>query len=453
MSEPAPPFGKGKTTVKAFNCRSCGGRVQLRATGISVTAVCEHCHCVIDAADPDLKVIQRAEAAYVKSDLPIGIRGELFGVSWEIIGYVRKAVAGTIYRWDEYLLFNPWHGFRFLSKSSHHWTFFKRLNEHVQGIGPNRVTAQGRSFSLFNRDIARVEAVKGEFYWRIKVGDESHTSDYINPPFMLSKDETMDETNVSLGVYVPHKDIAKAFGARISSPLSVGACQPAPFERSVSKIMNVAALSFTAAIIIQAVSMIVLPHHQILNISDTSIMPAVPEVSDTGTGSWSDNISAPEVRGETLSTELFELKSPGAVRISSEAVLDNAWAELSLSMVNEKTGHVYAIRQGLEHYYGVSDGERWSEGSNKAESFLSRVPAGTYRLLIDADSDLLAKSKKLSFTLKLEHGVTDWSNLLMSLLMIGFFPAYVIARRFSFESARWSDSSYSPSGALKEDEE
>jgi hypothetical protein len=452
MSEPAQTFGKRQKTLKAFNCPTCGGTIRLRAAGISITAACEHCRTLIDAADPNLRILQQAETSAVPSDLDIGTRAELFGITWEVIGYVRKAVSGTIYRWDEYLLFNPWHGFRFLSKSAGHWTFFKRMNAHIPGIGRrNQVTANGRTFNLFNRDIARVEAVKGEFYWRLKTGDESRASDYINAPYMLSCDETDDELNVSLGVYVKPQEIEKAFAVRVPQPQGIGACQPPPFRYNAGNIMKVAGLALAAALIIQVVSLIGGHHEQVLAIEGQPVQPAVTAASSLATGTWSDTSTGQpaDTGGETLSTEPFRLSRDGTVRIRTETTLNNAWAEFSLSLVNEKTGQVYALRQGLEHYYGVSGGESWSEGSNHAESYLSHVPAGDYRLLIDADSDVLSKHEPLSFSLILDRGVTDWSNLWASLLLIAAFPTYVIGRRFMFESARWSDSAYSPAGGLK----
>ena len=103
-------------SVNAFNCPSCGGPIALRAGGISVNAVCGQCSAIIDAADPNLRVLQAAEANTIFPDIPIGSRGELAGIQWEVIGYVRKAVAGTVYAWEEYLLWSQAIGFRWLMK-------------------------------------------------------------------------------------------------------------------------------------------------------------------------------------------------------------------------------------------------------------------------------------------------------------------------------------------------
>jgi hypothetical protein len=199
-------------SVRAFQCPGCGGPIELRAVGISVTAVCRQCSSVIDTANPDLRVIQTARQAAVSTDIEIGSRGELYGVLWEVIGYARKSVKGTIYGWDEYLLFNPWQGFRFLSQLDGHWTFFKRVNAAIDRIGRrNSLTYNDKTYSVFNKDYVIVDSVQGEFYWRVKAGDESYAADYIHPPYMLSSEETNDEVNISLGVYVEKAVLRKAF--------------------------------------------------------------------------------------------------------------------------------------------------------------------------------------------------------------------------------------------------
>src|SRR5690606_924595 len=58
----------------------------------------------------------KAERARRQSVLPLHIRGEFEGQTWEIVGIVwREVVAdGSVYPWQEFLLFNPYAGYRWL---------------------------------------------------------------------------------------------------------------------------------------------------------------------------------------------------------------------------------------------------------------------------------------------------------------------------------------------------
>ena len=53
---PAPP----PSTVRALSCPNCGGIVNVRAQGLTVSVLCEHCGSTLDATSPDLQVIARA---------------------------------------------------------------------------------------------------------------------------------------------------------------------------------------------------------------------------------------------------------------------------------------------------------------------------------------------------------------------------------------------------------
>jgi hypothetical protein len=117
-----------------FDCPNCGGQLQLRAPGASLVIVCAHCGSALDAKDPRHKKLSEHEAnvkAMPPPTIPIGRRGTIDGVQWEHIGYLRRRVLyyGVSYHWSEYLLYNPYHGFRWLVESDGHWMFLKTINQ------------------------------------------------------------------------------------------------------------------------------------------------------------------------------------------------------------------------------------------------------------------------------------------------------------------------------------
>lgn len=111
-----------------FDCTACGGPLTLRAVGISETLACPHCGAVLDARDPRHQVLAKYR---VKLGAPlkiqIGTRGTLRGDELEVVGHQRRAVRywGVIYSWEEYLLWNPYKGFRWMVESNGHWLLLK----------------------------------------------------------------------------------------------------------------------------------------------------------------------------------------------------------------------------------------------------------------------------------------------------------------------------------------
>ena len=126
MSIGTPPLpGPPKPQARALNCPKCGAAITLRSFGQAETVVCGSCHSILDAKDPNLAILQQFEAATHAATplIPLGTRGKLRGMDYEVIGFQRRdiEVEEIIYYWQEYLLFNPYKGFRYLSEYNGHW--------------------------------------------------------------------------------------------------------------------------------------------------------------------------------------------------------------------------------------------------------------------------------------------------------------------------------------------
>lgn len=117
--------------TQAFNCPACGGQLVIRAPGRSLAIACEHCGTVLDAKDErHEKLSAHGQALAVRPLIPIGRRGTLRGEEMEVVGFMRRSVNyyGVHYEWSEYLLHNPYKGFRWLLESNGHWTYLKPLD-------------------------------------------------------------------------------------------------------------------------------------------------------------------------------------------------------------------------------------------------------------------------------------------------------------------------------------
>ena len=112
--------------AETIKCLSCGGPIALHSFGARQRVVCPHCGSTLAPADSGaLTLLAAASRKHQPSVLPLHARGTLAGLEWEIIGicWRRCVVDGIAYPWQEFLLFNPWHGVRWLiySNSDGHW--------------------------------------------------------------------------------------------------------------------------------------------------------------------------------------------------------------------------------------------------------------------------------------------------------------------------------------------
>ena len=133
------------------------------------------------------------------------------------------------------MLFNPYLGFRYLTEYNGHWndvTTVRELPVARQRRDAARACASAtRLFTHFQHATARTDFVLGEFPWRVQVGEEVTTDDYVAPPYMLSSEGTDDERTWSLGTYTDPRQIWEAFQLPGTPPEPIGvfANQPNPY--------------------------------------------------------------------------------------------------------------------------------------------------------------------------------------------------------------------------------
>lgn len=118
--------------MRKFDCPKCGGSLTLRAEGVTRTLACQYCGAPLDMRDPRMELVGRYYSKLVPPPtLPIGARGVIRGEELEIVGYQRKRVRyyGVDYDWGEYLLWNPYRGFRWLVESNGHWLLARTVQD------------------------------------------------------------------------------------------------------------------------------------------------------------------------------------------------------------------------------------------------------------------------------------------------------------------------------------
>lgn len=203
-----------------IKCPNCGGTIQANAPKRSERVGCPYCGAVSDIALQ--RVVQMQDAARSAVEIPLGSRGGLNGHDWVVCGYCERSTnfEGERFSWQEYLLWGPGFGFRWLVKDESTWMWVDPINTAELDLRamPNQVGYQGRSFSLRNTQMARCDYVLGEFFWKVKIGETVENHDFINGSDVVASEFTGDEVNWSLCVPIPWSVIATAFNLPLDGP-------------------------------------------------------------------------------------------------------------------------------------------------------------------------------------------------------------------------------------------
>jgi transcription elongation factor Elf1 len=417
--------------VKAFNCPSCGASLKIRAVGQTLVVACDTCDSIIDIKDENYQVIDRyTKRVNIIPTIPLGTRGKICDETYEVIGYMQRSDSTGAYTWSEYLLFNPFKGFRWLMEAYGHWNFITMTRNKPSVHGHSAVFAS-EQYELYFEGISKVTYVLGEFYWRVKVGSISGVRDFISPPHVLSEEKDDDEVMWSVGEYLEPEEIKRGFGIAGSLPVRKGVApnQPSPFAATGVKMATLMACFAGALCLVQFFTLVLSSNKEVLS-HDYEYDPNKP--------------------GQVIATEKFDLPSwRSDLEIDLQSPVENNWLAIESALINDKTGAAYYFDQGVEHYSGVEDGESWAEGSHSSDVVISSVPAGTYYLTLEPTSGGLPPGQY--FEVRVIRGVPLWSNFLWSFVLILIMPAIALWRRRSFEVSRWSDSDFSPYGQQEEE--
>jgi len=336
-----------KTAVSGLNCPSCGAPLNLSAAGHSLSVVCAQCRSILDAKDPNLQVLEKFEAKQsIQPVIPLGTRGKIEGAEYTIIGFqVRSTdVDDMPDSWDEYLLFNRYKGFRYLTLYNGHWNYVKTVPaspERIQVGKKPGAKLMGHTYVMFDTALATTTYVLGEFPWRVHVGEKNGTKDFISVPRILSCEISEQETVWSLGEYMTGAQVWLAFHLPGQPPPAQGifANQPAPYAGQASSMWRVC-LNLLSAVILLAIIVYMVAGQESVFQHQYSYAPrAGAEAS--------------------FVTDTFEVKGhPSNVEVSLHTNLRNNWAYFSLALINESTGQGYDFGREVSYYKGDD-----SEGS------------------------------------------------------------------------------------------
>lgn len=448
---PHPPIA-----TQALSCPSCGAGLTLRLPDQSMRVTCDACSSLLDASHGVLNFLSTLPKAQRRLRLPPGTEGTLKGLSLTSVGYMGRycQVEGSIYRWDEYLLYAADKGFFWLIESDGHFSFVSPLNAaEVAGL-ETTVLYKEQSFKRFQEVTATVEVVRGEFYWKVRAGEKVLSADYVNAPLLLSKEVafyqdaiepqlTSSELAWSVGEYISPEAVWEGFKLAGSpqSPEGIAPNQPNPHRNTFQAIKSTA-IPLAIALIAMQVGAEVFTKENVIYSARHPIL-------------LTEDSKNPQV----IFSDPFVLEDGRhSIKIStSVADLDNAWAYTAGALVSNSTGEIryFALENSL--YSGVDGGESWREDARAASTTVQAAPPGEYVLRLELSgagnrpvgglpSATLTNQPAATLEVEVVSGQIGWLYFWIALSFITAFPMLVWMRVMSFENLRWSESMFGMSG-------
>ena len=441
-----------------LNCTQCGGPLELRAPDQSLRVTCPNCGALLDVSHGRLEFMQALQPPTTPPIIPIGSVGEFEGVKQMVIGFMVRSVEfeGVRYYWEEFLLYNPQTGFRWLVRSDDNWNYVQSVpagdvfHKHGSFGGKgDSVQFQSESYKIYQDAIARVEYVIGEFYWKVAVGEQTRAIDYVHPPRMLSMEASLlqlgveevvepqskkkskkvrsaptGEINWSLGTFMKPGEVERVFGITgLPRPSKIAPNQLFPHKKIYKYWLRLIAVALVVGIGIIATG----SHRKVFEASYP--LEAMKSADDS----------------QIRFSEPFELKSGQNVVVSASSNVDNTWLDIQGDLINQATNEAQGFSLPVEYYHGVDDGESWSEGSQSPDVYVSALPAGTYVVGLEVRWEKWQQPAVLS--IRVEQGLPQILHLILAMVALSVFPLIVLLRHWSFERRRWADSDYSPFGS------
>lgn len=419
-------------TQEKIGCTACGAPIELKCEAMSEMVTCSYCGAVLDLESPDRKVLRKVVLQATKSaTLPLGSKGKLKGVEWEVIGRVQMVVE-SIYYWDEFLLFSPTQGYAWLQLEEGHWTFMRKTKSKPT-INPrysakkNKFKMYGKTFTVLEVGKAKIDYIEGEFPYHAEAGDIINYLDSVAPPLMICSEWNDQEIEWLSGEYIEPEIIKNAFKLKsVPRKTGVGACQPfvvSPFRKQLTKLLWVFAAIYLLLTIVTGV------------IGSGEIIDSFPI-----TGS-EYIIDANNPNDDVFASKPFELKSSKICCFQFSAPVNNSWIYLNVSVIDEEKQTVIDFAKNISYYHGSSGGESWSEGSQSANAYVKLEP-GKYKMYVSGEGgqgETGTIPRGETVKVEVRQGIILQRYLLIMFFISLAFPLFETVRRGSFEKQRFGD--------------
>lgn len=322
--------------------------------------VCKSCYNLIDVRSNKSRKQLPKQATNITLDT--SKKGVIDGVEYFVVAVVVRNYA-NVADWREYYLRDIDGNDAFLSESDGHWVFLLPQDEEFSEYR-GYCNYKGRAYRHFETTPSGISYIEGFFEDKVSFTPATY-KEYVNGTEMVSWELAKKEKNFFLGRHISRFEIKRLFKpSYMPSYQGVGIVQP--FYVNHKQIIPI----FVAVLILMS-------FYQLF-ITSTNKNQDV----------FDQRIPFREIYNKELISKSFTLDGASApMKVSVASDVDNSWASVELSLVNEKTNEVTYATKDIEYYHGVDSGESWSEGSKSDNFNLCGVPAGTYHFVIAAQKE------------------------------------------------------------------
>ncbi|MCS3867999.1 hypothetical protein J3D55_000915 [Chryseobacterium ginsenosidimutans] len=325
--------------------------------------ICRSCSNLIDIdKNTSTKVVKKPVENVV---LEIGQKGIINHIEYNIVGIVIRKYGTSIF-WREYFLKDYKGNDAFLSESDGHWVFLHSINgmDVKKKLNGKAAELHGRNYRWYETTECYIHAASGFFEDRLDFGLATYR-EYVNATQMISQEQSKGSNEYFFGRHISKHKVKKAFHIQnLPNYSGVGIIQP--FYFNFRQTINVMAIT---ALLICLVQLYVV-------------------TSRTNKSVFEQEINFADVKDKEMVSKSFELSGGSApLKVDVSSNVDNSWANVGLSLVNENTNEIAYTSKDIEEYHGYEDGENWSEGSKSSEFNFCGVAPGKYHFLISAEKE------------------------------------------------------------------
>lgn len=431
-----------RAALRQARCTNCNGALELKAPDAAKRVGCPYCGALLQVQGGELSFLELLEKPPRPPKLPLGATGQLHdptlpassgaAPTWTCIAHLVRSctVEGTRYPWDEYLLWNQAEGFRWLMDSNGHWTWLRPIPAGEVELGFREAKYGGQKYRQYQSVYVTTEFVAGECYWEVRAGELAQAGEFIAPPRSVNVDLTTNEATLTCGVLVDAAELERAFKLKpLPAPTGIAPAQLNVYAQKAGELWR-----WTGAWIVALVGLMLV--FAAMGNSDVYYRGAFTVPPGVAAGS-------PEAQ---RFSEPFEVKQAVPLEVQVTATgLSNNWLGVSVDLVNEKTSEVVSVYAEPSYYSGVTDGERWSEGSTEQTKSTDVVEAGTW-VLRTTPSFEPSRAVDYEVKVKADDGPGVCPCFIFLLLLLA--PLYYATRANGFETAKWNEAVFQTSPTI-----
>ncbi|KPH11333.1 hypothetical protein AMQ68_18095 [Chryseobacterium sp. ERMR1:04] len=343
--------------------------------------VCKSCSYLIDVEKSFSKKLVKKPIENVV--LEIGQKGILDNTEYTVDAIVVRKYGIEIY-WREYYLKDKKGDDAFLSESDGHWVLLYPVHtEDVKKKSSKIAELHTRNYRWYETTECSIHAAEGFFEEKLNFNLATY-KEYVNGTNMISQEQSGSKNQYFAGKHISKHLVKKSFKlSHMPNYSGIGIVQP--YYIDIKQAINILGIAGLFICLLQL----------------------YVYTSRTNTSVFQDTIKFEDVKNKEMVSKSFTLSGGSApLKVSAHSEVDNSWANLQLSLVNESTNETVYTSKDIEQYHGYEDGENWSEGKTTEEFNLCGIAPGKYHFVISAEKQYAVGTSTSSHFVPSNEGVT-----------------------------------------------